>query len=169
MSGTSNGAISTSSTNINFQRKIGLTSGICFVVGIIIGSGIFVSPKGVFENANCTYVGASVVWVISGLFSMLGALVYSELGTTIVRSGGDYAYILSGFGSATAFLYLWINLAAIRPASQAILALTCAYYLLEPFKSLCESWDFEATIRVISALLIGKSHRRQAHLHLQCP
>ena len=64
----------------NFRRKIGLTSGISFVVGTIIGSGIFISPKGVFANVACTYTGAIIVWIACGAYSMLGALVYSELG-----------------------------------------------------------------------------------------
>ena len=36
------------------------------------------------------------------------------------------------------------------------MALACAYYLLEPIKSDCDSWDFEILTRIISALLVGK-------------
>lgn len=144
-------------TASKFQRKIGLGSGICFVVGTIIGSGIFISPKGVFLNANCTYANSTLVWLVCGAFSTLGALVYSELGTTITRSGGDYAYIKAGFGPFLAFLYLWLNLVVIRPASQAILALTFAYYLLDTFvqRSPCQWWNYELSARIISALLIS--------------
>lgn len=64
---------------------------------------------------------------------MLGALCYSELGTTILRSGGDYAYIKSGFGSMLSFVYLWLNVIILKPAAQAIISLTFAYYLIGTF------------------------------------
>ena len=142
---------------VSFARQIGLSSAILFVTGIIVGSGIFVSPQGVFSNANCSTSISLLVWIICGFYSMLGAVVYSELGTTITRSGGDYAYILQGLGPLTSFLYLWLNLIVIRPASQAVLALTFAYYLLGPFKdpNSCGFLDFETSSRVIAVIVLS--------------
>ena len=117
---------------VALKKQLGLINGVAIIVGIIVGSGIFVSPRGVLQEAGS--VGFSlIVWILCGVLSTIGALCYAELGTSIPESGGDYAYIKSGFGSMLSFVYLWLNVIILKPAAQAIISLTFAYYLIGTF------------------------------------
>ncbi|KAK6195042.1 hypothetical protein SNE40_000558 [Patella caerulea] len=139
------------SEGITLKPKITLLNGITVIVGSIIGSGIFVSPKGVIEN--CGSVGLSlIIWLLSGLYSMVGAHCYSELGTAIVKSGADYAYIFVTFGPVLAFLRIWVECVVVRPCTLTIVALTFAYYVIEPLFPDCSQPD--DAVRILAALCI---------------
>jgi len=73
-----------------------------------------------------------------------GAMSYAELGTTIRKSGGEYSYLLSAFGplnkhvgNIPAFLFAWVNMMLLKPASVAIITLTFATYCMQPFYDVC--------------------------------
>uniref|UniRef100_A0A1I8GKF9 AA_permease domain-containing protein n=1 Tax=Macrostomum lignano TaxID=282301 RepID=A0A1I8GKF9_9PLAT len=97
-----------SSNRIELRKDIGLLNGVAIIVGSIIGSGIFLTPTGVLRYCNGSVIFSLLVWAAGGLISMLGAVCYAELGTTVPETGGDYAYCKLAFGQAVAFLQLWI-------------------------------------------------------------
>lgn len=123
------------------------------IVGVIVGSGIFVSPTGVFKSAGS--MGASLfVWAICGLLSLMGALCMAELGTSISDSGGDYSYIKLAYGPCMSFLYLWVTVLIILPCSNALAALTFANYVLKPFYAGCEPPDSPVRLLALGIILI---------------
>ncbi|GAA6078888.1 solute carrier family 7 member 8a [Tachysurus ichikawai] len=84
-------------SSVALKKEIGLGSACGIIIGNIIGSGIFVSPKGVLENASSVGL-ALIVWIVTGVITAIGALCYAELGVTIPKSGGDYSYVKDIFG-----------------------------------------------------------------------
>ncbi|KAF0301396.1 Y+L amino acid transporter 2 [Amphibalanus amphitrite] len=137
--------------SVTMKKDLGVMNGVAIIVGIIIGSGIFVSPKGVLVYSGS--IGLSlIIWALCGLLSMVGALCYAELGTMIPRSGGDFAYIHESFGPLPAFLFLWVALLIIMPTGNAIQALTFAYYMLQPFYNTCHPPD--DVVRLVAAMVI---------------
>uniref|UniRef100_H2LTI3 Solute carrier family 7 member 8a n=1 Tax=Oryzias latipes TaxID=8090 RepID=H2LTI3_ORYLA len=122
-----------------------------FFTGNIIGSGIFVSPKGVMENASSVGV-ALIVWIITGIITAIGALCYAELGVTIPKSGGDYSYVKDIFGGLAGFLRLWIAVLVIYPTNQAVIALTFSNYVLQPLFPTC--FPPENGLRLLAAVCL---------------
>ncbi|XP_042893082.1 Y+L amino acid transporter 2-like, partial [Penaeus japonicus] len=113
----------TNPSGIKLRRELGLLDCVGLIVGNMIGSGIFVSPRGVLKYSGS--VGMSlIIWVASGFASMVSAFCYAELGTMIPQSGGSYTYLHEAFGPAVAFLDLWLGVTIGIPCSRAIGALT---------------------------------------------
>ncbi|XP_030625656.1 cystine/glutamate transporter [Chanos chanos] len=134
---------------VHLRRSIGLLPGISFITGTVVGSGIFVAPKGVLMNTGS--VGLSLlVWALCGVLSTFGALCYAELGTTFKKSGGHYTYLLETLGPLPAFLRLWAEFIFIRPAVASYVSLAFGRYVVEPFFTPCVAPP--AVIKLVSIL-----------------
>ncbi|CAG5121847.1 unnamed protein product, partial [Candidula unifasciata] len=143
---------------VGLKRDVGLFSGIALIIGTMIGSGIFISPKGMIEG--CGSVGLTLIlWCLCGLLTTMGALVYAELGTMVPESGGEHAYLMytfnknrdrrniykgsscrgsRSFSRVPAFLYDWVALFIIRPTMFAIMAMALGTYAVKPFYPDCD-------------------------------
>ncbi len=140
---------------VALKREIGLFSGVTIILGNIIGSGIFLTPTKVYTNAGS--IGLSmVIWAVSGIFSLIGALCFAELGTTMDSSGAEYTYIKESFGGLPAFMVLWVNLIIIIPTGHIIVALTFAFYIVEPFYPDRDCPPPDLFVRIVAVLVQGE-------------
>ncbi|XP_077979067.1 Y+L amino acid transporter 2-like [Glandiceps talaboti] len=138
---------------IVMKKQISLVSATSVIVGSIIGSGIFISPKGVLEYSGSVGT-ALIVWGLCGVLAFLGGLCYAELGTAIPKSGGEYTYLNEAFGELLAFLMLWINFVIVAPGNVAIISQTFAIYVVQPFYGDCLPPDW-AVVLISEACIIA--------------
>jgi APA family basic amino acid/polyamine antiporter len=102
-------------------RALNVWHSAALVVGIIIGSGIFLVPKRMMAAAGSVEL-VFLAWIVGGLLSWFGALTFAELGAYKPSSGGEYVYIRDAYGPQAGFLYAWTTFLISKPASIATVA-----------------------------------------------
>jgi APA family basic amino acid/polyamine antiporter len=115
-------------TNAGFIRGLGLLDSTMIVAGSMIGSGIFIVSGGISKQ-----VGAPgwllVVWIVTGLLTLMGALCYGELAAMMPKAGGQYVYLREAFSPMWGFLYGWTLFLVIQTGTIAAVAVGFARYL----------------------------------------
>jgi len=118
--------LSTASTDL--KRELGLFDAVMINAGTMIASAIFIVPAAVAVAVQGTAV-MTLVWMIGGIVSLLGALSIAELAAAYPEAGGQYAYLREAYGLIWAFLYGWANFLIINTASIAAIAVGFARYI----------------------------------------
>jgi APA family basic amino acid/polyamine antiporter len=127
-----------SDTQPNLVRALGPAAASSIVLGTMIGTGIFLAPSEVAAKAGSAGLALSA-WVVGGILSLLGALCYAELGSSIPKAGGEYAYLRQGFGDVWGYLFGWTHSMVARPASVAAIAAGCLRFFSFLWPELRES------------------------------
>jgi APA family basic amino acid/polyamine antiporter len=109
------------------ERRLSLWVCTSIIVGIIIGSGIYRSMPDVAGALTADWQ-MPAIWILGGLFALVGSLCYAELATRMPVEGGDYAYLSAALGRPVGFLFAWTQLWVIRPGSIGALACIFAVY-----------------------------------------
>jgi APA family basic amino acid/polyamine antiporter len=91
------------------RRDLTLTHGIAIVVGITIGTGVFLKSAPMAQAVGSPLL-VMVAWAVAGLVAVLGALCFAELGTLIPRAGGEYQYVRAAFGDLPGFVYVCMSI-----------------------------------------------------------
>src|SRR4051812_11291941 len=111
----------------NFVRGLGLLDSTMLVAGSMIGSGIFIVSADIARE-----VGAPgwllVVWIVTGVLTVMAALSYGELAAMMPQAGGQYVYLREAFSPFWGFLYGWTLFLVIQTGTIAAVAVGFARY-----------------------------------------
>ena len=122
----------------NFVRGLGLFDSTMIVAGAMIGSGIFIVSADISRQ-----VGSPgwllVVWVVTGLLTLMAALSYGELAAMMPKAGGQYVYLREAFSPLWGFLYGWTLFLVIQTGTIAAVAVGFARYLGVLWPTISES------------------------------
>lgn len=121
-----------------FKRALRLYDGTMLVIGSMIGSGIFIVSADIART-----VGSGgwllVVWLITGLMTVTGALAYGELAGMMPRAGGQYVYLREAYNPLVGFLYGWTFFLVIQTGTIAAVGVAFAKFTAVLFPGLGDS------------------------------
>jgi basic amino acid/polyamine antiporter, APA family len=91
---------------VNLDRTLRLPHATALVVGTILGSAVFVQASEVTEHVPAIWA-VLLVWCMSGILSLFGALACAELASAFPRTGGVYVFLKETYSPAVGFLWGW--------------------------------------------------------------
>ncbi|MFN2454410.1 MAG: APC family permease [Pyrinomonadaceae bacterium] len=139
-----------------FVRGLGLLDSTMIVAGSMIGSGIFIVSADIARQ-----VGSPgwllVVWIITGLLTVMAALSYGELAAMMPKAGGQYVYLRESYSPLWGFLYGWTLFLVIQTGTIAAVAVGFAKYLGVLWPTVSETNYIIAPVRLSSSYALSLS------------
>ena len=108
-------------------RQLGLWDSVAVIMGVMIGSGIFLMAGSIAQQLPSLGMVVTV-WALGGVLSLCGAAALSELGAALPAAGGLYVYLTRVYGPAVGFVYGWSAMALIHAGSIATLSAAIGLY-----------------------------------------
>ena len=139
-----------------FKRCLSLFDSVMVVVGIMVGSGIFIVSAEMSRE-----IGSSgwllVAWAITGVLTVAGALSYGELAAMMPDAGGMYVYLREAFSPICGFLYGWTLWTVIQTGTIAAVAIAFARFSGVLFPAISEKNYIVAPIHISSQYAVSLS------------
>src|SRR6266496_737990 len=112
---------------VEFVRAISRLDATALVVGSMIGSGIFIVSGSITREVHSPGL-LLLVWILSGVITLLGAVTYGELAAMYPKAGGNYVYLREGISPLFGFLYGWTLFVVIQTGTIAAVAVAFARF-----------------------------------------
>lgn len=120
---------------------LGPISAFAIVVGLVIGSGIFIKPAAIARDTDGNVGLILTLWAVCGLVNLCGALTLAELSAMMPHAGGTYVFLRESYGRLWSFLWVWAEFWVIRSGSIAALGAAITISLRQLLLS--NGWKFE--------------------------
>jgi APA family basic amino acid/polyamine antiporter len=109
------------------KKRVNLFDGISIVAGAMIGSGIFITSADIARSVGSPG-WLMVVWLITGIITVIGAISYGELASMMPDVGGQYVYLREAYNPLIGFLFGWTTFLVIQCGSIAAVAVAFAKF-----------------------------------------
>src|SRR2546427_1871109 len=145
-----------------FVKAISRLDATALVVGSMIGSGIFIVSAEILREVHAPGF-LLLVWAVSGVVTLMGALTYGELAAMYPKAGGNYVYLREGISPLFGYLYGWTLFVVIQTGTIAAVAVAFARFTSVLWPQLTPNVFLGTTIKFpdpIGAIQVGLSWQR---------
>ncbi|QXP69958.1 amino acid permease [Polaribacter sp. R2A056_3_33] len=145
------------------KHKIGWKTAAALVISNMIGTGVFTSLGYQLTDIQNTW-SIVLIWLLGGLFALIGALTYAELGTNFDDSGGDYVFLSKLIHPIVGYIYAWVSLTVGFSAPIAISVMAMKSYLNPINPTIFNDWFGILVILILTAIhsiSVGQSGKFQ--------
>lgn len=143
-----------------FVRAISRLDATALVVGSMIGSGIYIVSADILRQVHAPGL-LLLVWGISGIVTLMGALTYGELSAMYPSAGGQYVYLRESISPLFGYLYGWTLFTVIQTGTIAAVAVALARFTAVFVPALSPDVFLGTTINLGSGpLQVGLSPQR---------
>jgi APA family basic amino acid/polyamine antiporter len=122
----------------SFVRGLGLFDSTMVVIGVMIGSGIFIVSADMSRMINSPG-WMLMAWVLTGVLTLIAALSYGELAAMLPHAGGMYIYLREAFSPLWGFLYGWTFFMVIQTGTIAAVSVAFARFFSILFPPVSET------------------------------
>ncbi len=112
------------------EKKYGLFTAICMVVGIVIGSGIFFKAQDVLNLTGGDALMGVLAWLIGGAVMVVYTTTFAVMATKYERVNGMIDYAEATCGKRYAYFVAWFLITIYYPAMTSVLAWVSARYTM---------------------------------------
>ena len=136
------------------RQLLSVTDGVFLTVGMILGALIFKAPSTVAGATSGT--GEFLfAWLLGGLVSLCGALVYAELAARHPDTGGEYVFLSRGWGAGVAFVFAWARMTVIQTGAIVAVAFVFGDYASEVWRLGEKSSALWAAAAIVALTLLN--------------
>ena len=117
--------------NNKLERKYGLFTAICMVVGIVIGSGVFFKAQTILTKTGGDMPLGIIAWLIGGAIMLSCLLTFSFMGQKYEKVNGLVDYGEATVGPRYGYYMGWFSATIYFPGMTSALAWLSARYTME--------------------------------------
>lgn len=115
----------------NIKKQYGLWTGIAMVVGIVIGSGVFLKAGGVLQLAGGDLKMSILAWFVGGIIMVASGFCFAIFATKVSKYNGVIDYIETATNKKIGYFFAWLFTTFYYPIVASIVSLFAGQYFFK--------------------------------------